>query len=365
MPEYRAAVIGLGWTGLLYDLAQRSPEKFHVDDVDRPTPQLDVHRPFFDSTSPGSDRFPTTYCEALWNRPGIELIAVADRDRKRLDVVTQRYGIREVYTDAARMLREQRPQIVAVCTNAKGRADLTCLAVEHGAKGIVTEKPMAHTLDEADRMVRVCAESGVPLCCGSISTTDPSFPAARELLRGGAIGEVVSIEAEAPSAQHQNWVYFLTGSVSWVAATGDKPRRESGSDEFRGCGFMVADDGSCVHFRPGAPQLRISGSEGEISFDPRIGWSLILLTGTGKARKPQPQAWPVTQFNPPYGAVYCLTDVLDCLDGRLDEPSNSGRRVAIALEVEIAMKRSSARNGARIDLPLPDRKAGLNYDWFR
>ncbi len=365
MPKYRAAVIGLGWTGLLYDLAERSSEKFHVDDVDRPTPPLEVHRPFYNSPNPGSDRYPTTYCEALWNRPGIDLVAAADRDRTRLDVFTERYGVRDVYTDAGQMLSEQRPQIVAICTNAKGRADLTCLAVKHGVRGILTEKPMAHSLEEADRMVRVCAEAAVPLCCGAISTTDPSFSAARELVRGGAIGEVVSMEAAAPSAQHQNWAYFLAGDLAWVVGSGDEARRESGSDEFRGQGFIVAEDGLCVHFRHGAPQLRVSGTEGEISFDPRTGWSLVQATGTGKARQPEPCPWPVTQFKPPYGAVHCLTDILDCLEGRLDEPKNSGRCVATALEVEVALKLSSARGGARVDLPLTDRAAGLNYDWFR
>lgn len=31
--KYRAGVIGLGWTGLLYDLAARTGERFNVDDV--------------------------------------------------------------------------------------------------------------------------------------------------------------------------------------------------------------------------------------------------------------------------------------------------------------------------------------------
>ena len=60
-----------------------------------------------------------------------------------------------------------------------------------------------------------------------------------------------------------------------------------------------------------------------------------------------------------------MADLIDCLEGRLDEPKNSGRRVAAALEVEIALKLSSARGGARVELPLADRSLGLNYDWFR
>ena len=42
---YRGAIIGLGWMGMLYDLAQRMGE-WHVDDIDRPTPDLDIHRRF-------------------------------------------------------------------------------------------------------------------------------------------------------------------------------------------------------------------------------------------------------------------------------------------------------------------------------
>ena len=53
--------------------------------------------------------------------------------------------------------------------------------------------------------------------------------------------------------------------------------------------------------------------------------------------------WPDPQFVGTYGAVYCLDDALKCLAGKLDEPKNSGRRAAMAIEVEIAMKLSSAR----------------------
>ena len=75
--------------------------------------------------------------------------------------------------------------------------------------------------------------------------------------------------------------------------------------------------------------------------------------------------WPKPQFSSPYGAVYWLSDILDCLAGTLVEPKNSGRRVALALEVEIALKQSSAQEGLRIDLPLADRSLELSYDWFR
>ena len=157
MANYSAAVIGLGWMGLLYDLAQRIGDRFEIEDTDRPTPELDVHRRFHHHDHPGDEGNPTSYSEALWSRPDTELVAAADRDTKRLDAFSERYGIDAVFTDAEAMLREVKPEIVAVATNTRHRADLTCLAVECGARGIVTEKPMAHTLEEFDRMVGTCA----------------------------------------------------------------------------------------------------------------------------------------------------------------------------------------------------------------
>lgn len=368
MAKYRGGVIGLGWMGLLYDLADRIPDRFNVDDVDRPTPELDIHKRIHHHEHAGNEGNPTSYAEAIWDRPEIDLVAAADRDSKRLEAFSERYGIEAVYTDAVDMLAAEKLDIVAIATNTKGRADLSCWAVEYGAKGVVTDKPMVHTLGEADRMVRTCADAGVPLSCGAITTTHPSFEAAKRLVTEGEIGDVVSLDAGVPHAQHQNWSYFLESAPAWVIGVGDKPRRESGSDEFVGQGILVASDGTVVHFRTDDINVRITGTTGELVFPGFSDWKLTKDIETPWA-KPKTQRiempFPGPQFLPPYGAVYSLDDVMRCLAGDLDEPKNSGRRVAVALEVEVALKQSSAKGGVRVDLPLEDRSLGLNYDWFR
>ena len=360
----RGAIIGLGWMGMLYDLAQRMGH-WHVDDVDRPTPALDVHRrfPYHQRHDPRSN-LPTSYAEALADRPDIELIAAAERDVKRLAAFQQRYGVDVLYTDAGDMLRTERPEIVAIASNTKGRADLTCLAVECGAKGIMTEKPIAETVEEADRMVGACAEAGVPLVCGAISVNHPSFAVARALVADGTIGDLVSIEAVV-FAQHQNWAYFLDGQPAWVIGSGDEPARESGSAEFRGDGLMVTDDGLSVHFRKGGPAVRLTGTAGEILHAGNyMPWTLQKDVDSGHHRIEWP--WPGVQLSQAGGAaIDGLNDVMECLAGNLDEPKNSGRRVAMALEVEVALKQSAARGGQRVELPLVDRSAGLEYDWHR
>ena len=132
MAQYRAGIIGLGWMGVLYDLAPRLRDRFQVDDVDRPTPEVDPHRRSHHWQHPGNEGLPSTYAEALWDRPEVELVAGADRDQKRLQIFAERYGVRQLYANAEEMLRRERLDIVAVATNTKGRADLTCLADPDG-----------------------------------------------------------------------------------------------------------------------------------------------------------------------------------------------------------------------------------------
>ena len=367
MATYRAAVIGLGWMGLLYDLAPRMGV-WHVDDINRPTPKLNLQRRFHYHLHHLPRQLPLSYSEALHDRPEVELVAAAERDHNRLQAFGSRYEIEALYTDAVEMLRQEQPDIVAISTNTKGRADLTCHAVNYGVKGIITEKPIAYTLAEADRMVNTCASAGVPLVTGAISTSHPSFGKAKDLLNQGAIGELVSFEtvSNRNMSQHQNWAYFVDSQPAWVIGTGDEPKRESGSAEFRGQGMLVTQSDQVIFFRKEAPFLRLTGSTGEILHQAPYGpWRLwqTMETAAGSQRVEVP--WPDPQMQQMSGCIHGIADLLDCLEGRLDEPKNSGRRVAMALEAEVAIKQSAAQGGIRIDLPLTDRSLGLEYDWHR
>ena len=375
--KYRGGVVGLGWMGVLYDMGTRDYDniggsyknpKYDLESAKRPTPDwLDVHRKFHHHDHPGKEGLVATYAEALWDRPEVELVAGADRDKKRLAMFGERYGIEALYTDALEMYEKENLDILAIATNTRGRSFLTVKAVEAGVKGIFVDKPMTFTLKEADDMVNACAKAGVPLVGGATTVSHPSFQKAKELIKSGAIGELTSIEAQVPlSSQHQDWSYFVESELAWVSGTGDKPRRERGSSEFMGQGIIVARDGTVVHIRDGAPMVRISGSKGEMSFDrSRHYWRLWQDSDTPAGKRRVRMPWPDPQFGLGMRTVYCLDDLIACMEGRMKEPKNSGRLVAVALEAELGLKQSSARGGERVELPLKDRSLGLTYDWFR
>jgi len=383
MQKYRAGIIGLGTMGMLLNMEHRRIGFWKPEDAIRPTSELNIHHKAYLHeivTDKGASSF-ASYADALQDRPEFELVAAAERDPTRRNAFIERYGVDNVYDDAEEMLRKEKLEIVAIPTNTRPRADLTVLAVECGAKGIITEKPMAYTLEEADRMVKACADANVPLVCGAISTSEYSFEKAKEIIESGEIGDVVSIEASSNRtsvSQHQNWSYFIDGNPAWVIGTGDTPPNDvisydgktvsPGSQEFYGEGMMVTDTGQVVHFRKGAPGVRITCTEGELFHSrEQLGWTMWknIETPDGKSLStliPWDRGKYGTNHN---GAVFGMDDIVKCIKGELDEPKNSGRRIARAIEVEIGLVMSAAQGGVRIDLPFKDRSLGLFYDWHR
>ena len=175
--------VGLGW---LYDASLPYPPSVQDEDG-TPTelPPLRDHSDIPPTEHPGKEGLPTSYAAALRRHPRTELVAGCDPSEERLAAFGQHHGVSALYTDYREFLTKERLDLVAIAAHAAIRPDATALAVECGAKAVMTEKPMTLTLAEADRMVEVCEQAGVPLACGAISPNHPGFVQAKQLLTEG------------------------------------------------------------------------------------------------------------------------------------------------------------------------------------
>ena len=87
------------------------------------------------------------------------------------------------------MLARERLDIAILCPEISRHADITEAAARHGVH-IVTEKPMAARLADADRMARAARAARVALAVNWPSTWRPALRRVKALLAAGAIGEV-------------------------------------------------------------------------------------------------------------------------------------------------------------------------------
>lgn len=119
---------------------------------------------------------------------GIELVAVADTDPERLAAAASARGV-PGYPDHLTMLAEARPDVVHITTphDEHIQISIDCLAA---GVNVVQEKPLAHTLAEADRLVAAAqtAQAKVGICFQN--RYNVSSQEARRILDSGELGQI-------------------------------------------------------------------------------------------------------------------------------------------------------------------------------
>jgi myo-inositol 2-dehydrogenase/D-chiro-inositol 1-dehydrogenase len=124
------------------------------------------------------------HAETLANRlPGARLAAVADPVPGAAD----RLPAPRAYRDPQKLINDRSIDAVAICSPAATHADLVVAAAQAG-KHVFCEKPMALTLDDADRAIDAARAAGVALQVGFNRRFAPDFADMHTRIVGGAIG---------------------------------------------------------------------------------------------------------------------------------------------------------------------------------
>ncbi len=120
---------------------------------------------------------------------GAELAAVCDIVGGKAERVAEPFGV-PWFEDMHEMMKEADPDVVVVLTESGLHAEHTVALAPHG-KHIVVEKPMALTLDDADRMIAACDAAGVRLFVVKQNRFNVPVVKLREALKGGRFGKLV------------------------------------------------------------------------------------------------------------------------------------------------------------------------------
>ena len=99
------------------------------------------------------------------------------------------------YTDYRRMLAEQQLDVLAVATSDHRHADIAVDGAEAGVRGVFVEKPLATSLEDADRIIDACEANGAALMTDHTWRWDPLYHRVRESVHAGDIGTLSTIVA--------------------------------------------------------------------------------------------------------------------------------------------------------------------------
>ena len=124
----------------------------------------------------------------------LELAAVCDAVEERGGRAASLHRIPQAFTNYDEMLERGGIDAVVNLTPMQLHAEMTLRAIAAG-KHVYTEKPIATTLADADRVIAAASEAGRVLACAPALMTHPESQEIKGLIAGGAIGKTCYVRA--------------------------------------------------------------------------------------------------------------------------------------------------------------------------
>ncbi|MCE4538169.1 Gfo/Idh/MocA family oxidoreductase [Pelomonas sp. P7] len=127
---------------------------------------------------------------------GMQVVGIMDVVAETAKAACKSEGLPEsaAFNDAREMLARTRPQAVVVATTAPSHCDLVIAAADAGTRYILCEKPLASSLEEADRMLAACERAGAQLAVNHQMRFMPNYFRVKALIGTERIGPLVAVQ---------------------------------------------------------------------------------------------------------------------------------------------------------------------------
>ena len=246
----------------------------------------------------------------------------ASRDLARAEEYCRRFGGMDSFGSYSQAAGDDRVDALYICTPHHLHRRHCELGIQHG-KHILVEKPLAHSLEDASAIVSTAARAGVSLMVAENVRYMAQVRKCRELVADGAVGGLrfIQFREEYPfrpggwrSRQALNgggvlidggihkvhFMRYLAGEPETVYAV-ELPRAMRGQEGEDGMvvllrwpnGAAGMVNHSWTAGNPRLPEVRITGTQGNISFG--VGSGQLALEGNGKEE--------LFQFPPDYRGI--------------------------------------------------------------
>lgn len=135
---------------------------------------------------------------AMEAMPEIDLMAGADVNHTTLERFQARYPNTRVFDTVEKLCDDPDVEAVWISSPNRFHAEHAIMAAEHG-KHVVVEKPMALSLEQAERMVKTAERNGVKLMAGHTRSYTVPIRAMRKIVNSGVLGKLCAIHVLAYS----------------------------------------------------------------------------------------------------------------------------------------------------------------------
>lgn len=141
----------------------------------------------------GCGRISTNHIKAAVNNR-LEIAAVCDILPEHREAVLEKHGLHtdpdiKRYTDYKQMIEEVKPELVSIATESGLHGEIALYCIEKGVH-VIIEKPMAMSLEEADRIISLSEKKGVKVAACHQNRFNIAVQEMRQALEAGRFGKL-------------------------------------------------------------------------------------------------------------------------------------------------------------------------------
>lgn len=145
---------------------------------------------------------------ALKEMPDVEVIAGCDERPERRKAMDEKFGIKKLYADWKSMLKDTRPDAVSICTPNGMHAPASIDSSNAGCH-VITEKPMAMTPKECEKMIEAAKKAKKKLVVGFQFRYHPATQFITRARDEGQFGNINFVKCQALRRRGiPNWGVF-------------------------------------------------------------------------------------------------------------------------------------------------------------
>ncbi len=159
----------------------------------------------------------------------VEIVAIADTDKPKLQALAEKYKIKNYFTDHAKLLEMENIDGIHICTPNNTHSSISKDALSAG-KNVLVEKPIAPTYLEAKSMVDEAKKRKKTLMVGMNHRFRPDTMVLKNFVKGNELGKIFYTKS--------GW---LRRRGSWNESDWAKKKNVSGGGVFMDLGIPMMD----------------------------------------------------------------------------------------------------------------------------
>ena len=155
----------------------------------------------------GAGRIARVHANAYQTVAGAQLVACADPVPAAAESLGRDFGL-ETYSDYRDLLARPDLDAVIIATPNSLHAEQMIASAQAG-KHVFCQKPIALTLEDADRMIAAASQYGIVFQIGFMLRFTPPIPRIQQLIASGELGEIIAIRGSIFGWEPTNeWFYI-------------------------------------------------------------------------------------------------------------------------------------------------------------